>query len=191
MKKHFIFAALAFSVLTFTSCNNSKEETATTLPVAKSADGLKIAYIDADSLTSTYKFCKDYQIVLEKKEKNIQATLNSKAQALQNAAANFQQKLQQNEYTRERAEQVQASLQKQQVDLQALQQRLATDFDNEQAKFLTAFQDSVKNYLKEYNKKKKYDFILNKAAILECNDKYDITKEVVEGLNKRYKPAKK
>ena len=110
---------------------------------------------------------------------------------MQNAAANFQQKLQENAYTRERAEQVQRALQKQEADIQALQQRLAADFEEEQAKFLKAFQDSVKNYLKDFNKDKKYDLILNKAAVLEGSDDFDITEEVVNGLNKRYKPAKK
>ncbi|MDO5447384.1 MAG: OmpH family outer membrane protein [Prevotellaceae bacterium] len=194
MKKTIIkLASMAFVAVMMFACSNQGEESKAkaTSENNEPQTGLKIAYINADSLTSQYKFCKDYSLILEKKEKNIQATLNSKAQALQSAAANFQQKLQQNAYTRERAEQVQAALQKQEADLQALQQRLAADFENEQAKFLIAFQDSVKNYLKAYNKKKKYDLILNKAAILEGSDKFDITDEIVKGLNKAYKPAKK
>lgn len=194
MKKNFIkLSCLAFAATCMFACSNQSAETDATAKDnnADAQQGLKIAYIEADTLTSQYKFCKDYTVILEKKEKNIQATLNQKAQALQNAAANFQQKLQENAYTRERAEQVQRALQKQEADLQALQQRLAADFEQEQAKFLMAFQDSVKNYLKEYNKKKKYDLILNKAAVLEGSDKFDITDEIVKGLNKKYKPAKK
>ena len=194
MKKTIIrLASVAFIATMMLACANQDEENnvKATDTNSEAQTGLKIAYINADTLTSQYKFCKDYTLILEKKEKNIQATLNSKAQALQNAAANFQQKLQENAYTRERAEQVQAALQKQEADLQALQQRLAADFENEQAKFLMAFQDSVKNYLKAYNKKKKYDLILNKATILEGSDKFDITDEIVKGLNKAYKPAKK
>lgn len=43
--------------------------------------------------------------------------------------------------------------------------------------------------LKEYNKSKKFDYIISKAGdnILAANAKYDITKDVVNGLNKRYK----
>lgn len=192
MKKNVLnIACVAIMAVTMSACNNSSEQPQNADAQQPVQTGLKIAYINADTITSQYKFCKDYTVVLEKKESNIQATLNKKAQALQSAAANFQQKLQENAYTRERAEQVQAALQKQQSDLQALQQRLAADFQEEQAKFLKAFQDSVQNYLKDYNKKKKYDLILNKAAVLEGSDKFDITKEVVEGLNKRYKPATK
>lgn len=192
MKKNFFrIAFIAFVSIAMSACQEKADAPQSANPQQQVQSGLKIAYVNADSITSQYKFCKDYTLVLQKKESNIQATLNQKAQALQNAAANFQQKLQENAYTRERAEQIQSALQKQQADLQTLQQRLASEFEGEQAKFLKAFQDSVQNYLKDYNKKKKYDLIINKAAVLEGSDKFDITKEVVEGLNKRYKPVTK
>ena len=51
--------------------------------------------------------------------------------------------------------------------------------------------DSIQSFLKEYNKTKKFDYIISKVGdnILTANAKYDITKEVVNGLNKRYKPS--
>ena len=59
----------------------------------------------------------------------------------------------------------------------------------EQAKYNEEMRDSIQNFLKQYNKTKKYDFIMSKAGdnILLANPKYDITNEVVKGLNKRYK----
>lgn len=186
MKKIFTIAAIA--ALTLSACDNGQQNDKTAEKnIVKNE--LKIAYVVADSLTTQYKFAKDFTAVLEKKQKNSEATLNAKGQALQSAVQNFQQKLQQNEYTRERAEQVQRSLQKQEQDLNILQQRLAAELQNEQVKYMKAFQDSVRNFLKDYNKSKKYDLILDKSAILEGNDTYDITKDVINGLNKRYKPA--
>ena len=192
MKKYLlkITCIAAFAVMLF-SCSDSSDSKTPSADTKSTTvqSSLKVAFVELDSITSQYKFCKDYTVILQKKEQNIQSTLNSKAQALQSAYANFQQKIQNNEYTRERAEQVQRALQKQEADLQALQQRLAADFDQESAKFLKAFQDSIQNYLKKYNSKKKYDLILTKATVLEGNDKFDITEEIVEGLNKAYKPA--
>ncbi len=191
MKKIMMIAALAATM--FTSCYNGpqKAEGQATDEVEEEKVGLKIAYIITDSISSQYKFCKDFMAVLEKKQKNSENTLNEKGQSLQNAAQNFQQRLQQNEYTRERAEQVQRSLQAQQQDLTILQQRLGSELEKEQLKYMKAYQDSVHNFLKDYNKDRKYDLILDKAAILEGSEAYDITKEVIEGLNKRYKPATK
>ena len=45
----------------------------------------------------------------------------------------------------------------------------------------------LNNYLEVYNKDKKYDMIINKSAILYAGKKYDITQDVINGLNKRYK----
>ena len=63
------------------------------------------------------------------------------------------------------------------------------DFAAEQAKYNTEMRDSIQAVLKEYNKSKKFDYIISKAGdnILVANAKYDITKDVVNGLNKRYK----
>ena len=51
------------------------------------------------------------------------------------------------------------------------------------------------NFLNAYNKDKKYDIILTKQGdnILYAAKRFDITSDVINGLNKRYKkaPAKK
>ena len=49
------------------------------------------------------------------------------------------------------------------------------------------------DFLKSYNEDKKFDLILSKAGdnILMGNKKLDITQDVINGLNKRYKPTAK
>ncbi len=150
---------------------------------------MKIAYVEVDSIMSQYKFCKEYSLILEKKSQNIQNTLNAKGNSLQSAAAKFQQDVQSNKYTQQQAEAVQAGLQKQNADLQALQQRLGTEFQNETDKFNKALRDSIQHYLAVYNKDKKYSLILSKAGdnLLYADKAYDITNEIITGLNKAYK----
>jgi outer membrane protein len=69
----------------------------------------------------------------------------------------------------------------------ALQQRLEGELANEQQKFLQALQDSLDNFLADYNKDKKYDMIVDKAAVLYAGKRFDITADVVNGMNRRYK----
>lgn len=151
----------------------------------------KIAYVEVDSIMTQYKFCKDYSMILQKKGQNIQNTLAGKQKQLEQAAGNFQQKLQQNAYTREQAESIQAGLQKQGADLQALNQRLTNEFQTETDKYNKALRDSIQHFLASYNKDKKYSLILSKAGdnLLYADKAYDITKDVVAGLNKAYKPV--
>lgn len=186
----------AMAVFSLSSCNNSNpqaDQKAENSSKATSASGLKIAYVEVDSIMSQYKFCKDFALILQKKGQNIQNTLASKQQALEAAAANFQQKVQQNAYTREQAEAIQAGLQKQNNDLQALNQRLSNEFQVETEKYNTALRDSIQHFLAKYNKDKKYSLILSKAGdnLLYADKAYDITNEVIAGLNKAYKPVAK
>lgn len=183
-----VMAIAATAALSFTSCNNSQPQVEAKSESKAPAD-LKIAYVEVDSIMTQYTFAKEYSALLEKKGQNIQATIAQKGQALQAAAANFQQKVQQNAYTREQAEAIQAGLQKQNNDLQGLQQRLSNEFASEQNKYNTALHDSIAHYLAAYNKDKKYSIIFSKSGdnLLYADKAYDITKEVIAGLNKAYK----
>lgn len=191
MKKNIFvsMAVAAVSALAMTSCNNSQPQVEAASQNAKAPAELKIAYVEVDSIMTQYNFAKEYSSLLEKKGQNIQKTLASKGQQLQAAAANFQQKVQQNAYTREQAEAINANLQRQQADLQSLQQRLGNEFQSEQEKYNKALHDSIAHYLTIYNKDKKYSMILSKSGdnLLYADKAFDITNEVIAGLNKAYK----
>ena len=193
MKKYF-FGALAIAA-TMVSCNNASpkmdEQPAAS---ASSAEGIKIAYVEVDSLMTQYDFAKDYSVNLQRKSNNARNTLTQKGNQLQAAINNFQQKLNNNGFqSREQAASVQAAIERQQRDLQELQARLEGELATETQKFNEALRDSLNNFLASYNKSKKYDLILSKAGdnFLYANKKYDITQDVINGLNKRYKPAAK
>ena len=199
MNKKNIFRTLsiaAVSAVVFTSCNNSAPKMDEKQDAAQPAatTDMKIAFVEVDSIMSQYKFCKEYSLVLQKKSNNARNTLAAKGKQLQTAAANFQQKLQNNGFaSREQAASVQAAIQRQDQDLQELQNRLGSELDAETAKFNKSLRDSIQNFLKDYNKTKKYDLIISKAGdnILYADKKHDITQDVINGLNKRYKSTLK
>lgn len=197
MKRNVRFCfPLAMAALLLSSCNNSspKMDDKPVQGSATATDGMRIAYVEVDSLMSQYEFCKEYMAVLQKKSNNARNTITQKGKQLQAAAANFQQKLQNNGFTsREQAESVQAAIQRQDQDLQELQSRLGAELDAETAKYNNALRDSLQNFLKDYNKTKKYDLIISKAGdnILFADKKFDITNDVINGLNKRYKSTLK
>ena len=192
--KKYIFPALAIAAM-MVSCNNAAPKMDEQPAGAETtATGMKIAYVEVDSLMTQYNFAKDYSVTLERKSNNARNTLTQKGNALQAAVNNFQQKMNNNGFqSREQAASVQAAIQRQQNDLQALQARLENELASETAKFNEALRDSLQNFLLAYNKDKKYDLILSKAGdnILYAEAKYDITQDIINGLNKRYKPAAK
>ena len=192
MKKNILYT-LAIAGL-MASCNNAGSKMDEQPAAGGSTTGMKIAYVEVDSLMTQYDFAKDYSVTLEKKSNNARNTLTQKGNALQAAMNNFQQKINNNGFqSREQAASVQNAIQRQQNDLQELQARLENELATETAKFNEALRDSLQNFLKDYNADKKFDLILSKAGdnILLGASRLDITQDVINGLNKRYKPAKK
>ena len=190
MKTKFLLTtAVAFALA---ACDNQSkiDENQTVESSTDTQSELRIAYVEVDSIMTQFDYAKEKSKELEKKSLNARNTLSQKGNQFQTAANNFQQKLQNNGFTsREQAESAQAALQRQQNDLAALQSRLENELASEQQKFLQSLQDSLNNFLEIYNKEKKYDMIINKSAILYAGKKFDITNDVINGLNKRYKKS--
>ncbi len=192
MKKYIFSTMAAVAVVALVSCNNAapKMDEQPANEAKGSESGLKIAYVEVDSLMTQYDFCKDFTLVLQKKSTNARNTLNQKGQQLQNAMNNFQQKLNNNGFaSREQAESQQLAIQRQQNDLQQLQARLENELANETQTYNNGLRDSLQHFLTAYNRDKKYDIILTKQGdnILYAAKRFDITKDVINGLNKHYK----
>ena len=79
-------------------------------------------------------------------------------------------------------------------DLEAQHQRLMAELQQESDKNSMQLRDSINSFLKEYNKTKGYSLIISNTGadnLLYADPSLNITKEIIEGLNKRYVPAEK
>ena len=188
--------ALAFGVM-FAQCAGNNNASTTSAPVAGAtgSSNMKIAFVEIDSLLTNYNFWNDLSEQMIKKEENIRTTLNEKGKKLEAEAREFERKIQNNGFvSRERAEQEQARLMKQQQELQELQQKLTNELAAENQKNSLELRDSINSFLKVYNQTKGYDLIISNTAfdnLLYGNPAYNITNEIVEGLNARYTPSVK
>lgn len=187
-------SALAI-VAAFAQCDGNKgADTATSNAApAGGVSDLKIAYVEIDSLLNNYNLCKDLNETMIKKQENVEVTLKEKMKDLENDMRDFERKYQNNVFTPERAQQEQNRLIKKRQDLEALQQRLMGELQQENDKNSIRLRDSINAYLKEYNKDRKYSLIINNAGfnnLLYADPALNITQEVIDGLNKRYVPAK-
>jgi outer membrane protein len=191
------YTAIAAAVLTFTQCSpgntqNANEATDTQVVetvAPESINGIKIAYVEYEALMTKYELAMDINKEMMRKEKTIATTIDEKGKALQAEQAEFTRKYQNNVFSsQERAQSEYERLANKEQELLQLQQSLVAEYESEQLSKHKALRDSVSNFIKEYNKEKGYDFILTKVGdeILYANEAYNITEEVVEGLNKRY-----
>ena len=73
--------------------------------------------------------------------------------------------------------------------MQELSNKLQTELMSEQEKNSLLLRDSINSFMKDYNKVKGYSFIIsntNLDNLLYADEQYNITQEVVDGLNARY-----
>ena len=196
-------AALALVVL-FSQCAGNTNNQSVSAPAQAGLSGMKIAYVEIDTLLAKYNFCIDLNEAMVKKSENVRLTLNQKAtelekqkqEELEKQKQEFQTKYQNNAYlSQERAQQEYNRIAKLEQDLQALSNKLQSELMSENEKNSLQLRDSINSFLKEYNKTKGYSMIISNTGfdnLLYADSVYNITKEILEGLNARYSsPAKK
>ncbi|MDD3038202.1 OmpH family outer membrane protein [Bacteroides sp.] len=191
-------AALAFIVL-FSQCTGKTDNQTATAPTQTAnaeLSGMKIAYVEIDTLLSKYNFCIDLNEAMVKKSENVRLTLTEKSNALRKDQQEWQKKYENNAFlSPERAQQEYNRLAKMEQDLQELSNKLQNGLMEENNKNSLLFRDSINAFLKEYNKTHRYNLIFSNTGfdnLLYADSAFNITKEIVDGLNARYSaPAKK
>ena len=189
-------AALALIVL-FAQCAGNTDKQTTTAPAqAGGLSEMKIAYVEIDTLLAKYNYCIDLNEAMVKKSENVRLTLNQKASELEKQKQEFQTKYQNNAYlSQERAQQEYNRIAKLEQDLQNLSNKLQSELMSENEKNSLQLRDSINAFLKEYNKTKGYSMIISNTGfdnLLYADSVYNITREILDGLNARYSsPVKK
>ncbi len=144
-----------------------------------------IVYVNSDSLLENYSFYMKKKAEFEGKEEQIKNHLQAESERLQKDAADYQERagmMTEND----RAKKEEELMQRQQALMNKKDAMLGA-FEEEQSKFSEDLYSKLSAYLKEYNKGKNYTFILGYqkgGGILFANDSLDITKQVLDGLNK-------
>ena len=180
----------AVAVLGFSQC---KQQTSAPLqeqaPVA--VTGLKIAYIDVDSLLANYAFYQDLSEEMLRKEENYRLVLAEDANKFQKDVTDFNKKIENGVYSsRERAEAEQNRLAKRQQALQEKSDKYSKELADEGNANAQKVSETIDNFIKEYNKSHGYDLIISKSSLMFANESLNITAEILEGLNAAYKPDK-
>lgn len=179
---------LAIGVL-MASCNKQPSK----MDDGASADdgasqGMRLAYVNMDSVQNNYDLYTVISDSLQTMDQRRQNILSDKAKQLERSANSIQTRLQNNGFTSEQQyKSAVAALQQEQNNLAALEARLNKELEEKAIVLNKVLRDSLDAFLADYNKDKKFDFILRNEVVLKADDKYDITQDVINGLNARYK----
>jgi len=151
----------------------------------------RIGYFEMDSIENNYEYLKDVKNQLRAKENELSGQLNSLKNRYMAKVNKFQQEAQ--TMTQERQGAIQQELMQEQKVLQNKEQAMGGELQDESFKKMQTVNKTIEDFLKEYNKDKGYSYILaNQPGTIYYKDsRYDITGEVLKGLNDDYKTKNK
>jgi outer membrane protein len=187
--KNFFFVVLLLSVIIW-GCDKSAS---TTTSAGKQVAG-RIVYVNTDTLLNNYDYYKDVSKASENKRFRLETDIANKAKTFQNKVAFFQQKVQQGGMTQEQGQTAQAQLQQEEQSIVAFRDKAAQELSKEDAKKTEDILNNIQAFLKEFNAGDKYDMVIGYSkggGVLYAKEDLDITKAVLEGLNKKYADDKK
>lgn len=156
------------------------------LPSASQTGGVRIAWVNADTLNEKYEWLKQQKKAIEQRLENAENSLRTKEEALMRDAASLQERFAGGNMTQADAEKEQAVLMQRGQRLEEEKNRLSKSLGEEQKKAFDDLYSNVESKLKELSAQIGYDYILSYqrgGQILLASDSLDITKQVLELLN--------
>jgi outer membrane protein len=154
---------------------------------------LKVAYVDLDSITEKFVYFKQKQTESERKEEQVDQELNNAYENLQRQRDQFVQRGQ--SITQTEADNFQKEYGARMQDLQKQKENAQQAQLAENQKIMEDVQGKISTYMVDFNKAKKYSFIFGYSkgslALFYKDSAYNVTNEVLEGLNATFKPDTK
>lgn len=156
-------------------------------------NGQVIAYFDIDSFQNNYDYYKLKKAELERKHEAIENEMAKDEKRIQDMIAGYQKKAE--TMTEEEYYMAQQKLATEQQKAQQKAENSTNDLLKQTDKFNQALMEDLIEYMKEYNADSRYSYIMpfTKASpnLLYVDERYDITKDIIEGMNAKYKSKSK
>jgi outer membrane protein len=186
-------AVIVLFVFQFSGGEKSEKsgEHAAAALVANPGD-ISIAYFNMDSVMSQWALYDDYQQELSQKQTELEADFAGRTETFYQSVQDAQYKIQKGLVTRTEAEQLQQQLAGEEQNLQLLQNQYAQQLQEEGMVKNRQMLDKIETYVAELSQEMGYSYVYSYTFggnLIYGAKPYDITAQVVEGLNEQFKPA--
>ncbi|MEP6646562.1 MAG: OmpH family outer membrane protein [Saprospiraceae bacterium] len=152
-----------------------------------SSSGLKIAYVNGDTILMNYKEFRIQSETMDAKQKDAENMLQEKGAALEKEYNEYQVRAQKGTMTGKEMQAHEKYLSGKQEALIAERDKLSKEIMDETTQINDRLQKVLQDKLAEIKKHDGYDFIfsyIHGGAILLADEKFDITAQVLKELNK-------
>lgn len=149
-----------------------------------------IAYFDVDSLENNFQSYKDAMSRIKSKEDALTGELSTMEKSYQKKIAEWQQKG--NAMSQAETESANREYQEMQQRFAARKQEVEQTMENIKRDEMSKIRKKLESFLKDYNKDKKYNYIFSYVPefMFYRDTLYNITPDLIRGLNEFYKEKK-
>lgn len=159
--------------------------------VAPGNNNFRIAYFEMDSVTNSFAMVKDVTAELNQKEQSLMSDLSRMEKALYEKANEYQGKA--NTMSQQESEMATNDMAQRRKNFEAQKEKAQQEYQNYSFRKTSEIKQAIQDFLKEYNKSKGFSYIIdNEPGFIYYKDTvYNITGDLIRGLNDKYKTVKK
>lgn len=182
---------LFYKYFALSKVTNSSNNIAVTKEAKAPSDGnCRIAYFEMDSVDNNCEMVKDVKNELSKKEEASMTELARKDQEIREKANEYQN--QRTTMTPAQGENAQQDLMLRQQRLQSRKQELDQEYQSLYMRLNTDMKKKIEAFLLDYNRNNTYTYIFayESGLFFYKDSACNITHDVVNGLNERYRREK-
>ncbi|MGI6321647.1 MAG: OmpH family outer membrane protein [Bacteroidales bacterium] len=183
-----LFIALILVIFCKSSDKSSKAKS-----IVNDGNSTSIAFINTDTIFNNYELVDDLHDVLKEKKEKYEREIEQKQRSFQEKINNLQSNIQNNRITYEQAQNAEQKLMHERDEILILSERYANDLAAIEYQVTQEITDSIINYCNRYNLSLQADYVLGYTkggGILVANPEFDITSDVLKGLNSEYSKSK-
>ena len=153
----------------------------------------RIAYFEMDSIASNFDLVKQLKIELTNREEAINKEMSNRSKAIQEKYNYYQNQAQKGSLSQTQSEVAEREIREMDEEMKNRRQQLDQEYNNYMMTRQNEIKSKIEDFLKEYNKTKDFSYIVSyEQGLFYFKDTaYNITADVVAGLNAKYKPVKK
>lgn len=159
---------------------------------SSSSSSFRIAYFEMDSLAANFDMVKDLKAEMIKREEAINAEMDRLSKNLQQKFNSYQQQATSGSMTEEQSEAASRDMKNLDDQMKSRKQALDSDYSDFVMRRQNEIKSKIETFLKEYNRTKDYSYIVSyeQGLFYYKDTAYNITADVVKGLNDLYKTKK-
>jgi outer membrane protein len=168
------------------SVNNSTKDT------TSSGKQLRLAYFEMDSVAANFDMAKEFKTEVMNKEEAINAEMDKLAKNLQQRLTYYQNQAKAGTMTDAQRDEANLDIKTLDEEMKNRKQLLDQDYNDFVVRRQNDIKAKIKGYILEYNKTRSYSYIVSDdpGLFYYQDTAYNITADVVKGLNNFYKKKK-